>query len=351
MYAPGVGTQTLNTLLAECPDPQQLVNHPPRSAPDALHRYLRQPDWERANQDLAWLQQNNSQLLPINSPAYPPLLHNLNDPPSVLFINGDPDILHLPQLAVVGSRHASRSGMETTQQFCHYLAQHGVAITSGMAQGIDSAAHRGALVAQGKTIAVLGTGLDRVYPASNQQLAHDIAQQGILVSEYLPGSKPLPGHFPRRNRIIAGLSSGVLVVEAALKSGSLITARLASEIGRGVFAIPGSIHNPLARGCHALIREGVTLVETAEDVMQELMPQLAGLLPQPAPAITTEEASSDNNPDHQELLDNMGFDPIAIDQIIQHSRFTAAEVSSMLLLLELQGHVSSLPGGLFSRNK
>jgi DNA processing protein len=351
LYAPNIGVKARNELLGICPDPQQLLRKPPSVAPEALRNYARQPDWQRAEQDLTCLQQHNGELVTITQENYPELLHHLHDPPSVLFTHGNPDLLHMPQLAIVGSRHASRGGIETTQQFAHYLAQHSISITSGLAQGIDSAAHQGALNAGGNTIAVLGTGLDRVYPANNRELAHQIAQHGLLVTEYLPGSKPAAGHFPRRNRIIAALTSGVLVVEAALKSGSLITARLANELGREVFAIPGSIHNPLARGCHALIRDGAKLVETAEHVMEELATQFTGLLAQASYAPNPSDKPTEQDPDHQELLDIMGFNPISTDQLVTISRFNAAEISSMLLLLELQGHVSSLPGGLFTRVK
>ncbi|MEM6405003.1 MAG: DNA-processing protein DprA [Pseudomonadota bacterium] len=351
LLAPG-GPATLNTLLAETPDPQQLLRAPPTSAREKFRAYARKPDWKTAEAHLSWLQQQSIHLIPItDSSAYPTLLHRLSDAPTVLFVHGNPDLLHLPQLAVVGSRHASQSGFATAKQFCGHLAQHGMAITSGMALGIDTAAHQGALSVQGHTIAVAGTGLDRVYPARNHQLAHQIVQQGALVSEYLPGTKPLRHHFPRRNRVIAGLSLGVLVVEAALKSGSLITARLANELGREVFAIPGSIHNPLARGCHRLIRQGAKLVETAEHIVEELgaaLNELSLSLEQPIPA-TEQPASTKLTDEHQTLLDAMGFDPISADQLVQRTGMSAAEVSSILLLLELQNQVSSVPGGLFLR--
>jgi DNA processing protein len=345
------GPAARNALLVECPDPQQLLRTPPSQARDKFRTYTRAPDWPTAEAHLSWLQQHAIHLIPItDTVAYPPLLRRLTDAPSVLFVHGNPDLLHLPQLAVVGSRHASQSGFATAQRFCAHLAQHGMAITSGMALGIDTAAHQGALSVQGYTIAVAGTGLDRVYPARNHQLAHQIVQQGALISEYLPGTKPLRHHFPRRNRLIAGLSLGVLVVEAALKSGSLITARLANELGREVFAIPGSIHNPLARGCHRLIRQGAKLVETAEHIIEELGAALSELslsLEQPPPA--AEPSTTELTDEHQALLDAMGFDPVSTDQLVQRTGMSAAEVSSVLLLLELQSQVSSAPGGLFLR--
>ena len=350
LHAP-VGPTKLNPLLAECPDAQHLLSSPPSHAPAKFRTYTKSPNWTAAESHLAWLKQSGCHLIPITQEtAYPSLLRRLTDAPTALFVQGDPTLLHLPQLAVVGSRHASQSGFSTAKQFCAHLAQHGMTITSGMALGIDTAAHQGALSVQGTTIAVAGTGLDRVYPARNHELAHQIANQGALISEYLPGTKPLRGHFPRRNRIIAGLSLGVLVIEAALKSGSLITARLANEMGREVFAIPGSIHNPLARGCHGLIRQGAKLVETAEHVVEELSAHLAELsasLDQPTQ--TTEPAYDEVEPEHQILLAAMGFDPISPDQLVENTHLTAAEVSSILLLLELQGQVSSEPGGLFMR--
>lgn len=346
-----VGPARLNPLLAECPDPQQLLRTPPAQAHEHFRAYAKNPDWKTAEAHLIWLEQQAIQLIPIiHTDTYPALLCRLSDAPTVLFVHGNPDLLHLPQLAVVGSRHASQGGLATARQFCAHLAQHGMAITSGLALGVDTAAHQGALSVQGHTMAVAGTGLDRVYPARNHQLAHQIVQQGALISEYLPGTKPLRHHFPRRNRVIAGLSLGVLVVEAALKSGSLITARLANELGREVFAIPGSIHNPLARGCHRLIRQGAKLVETAEHIIEELGAALSELslsLEQPASARQPE--STELTDEHQTLLDAMGFDPVSADQLVQRTSMSAAEVSSVLLLLELQNQVSSAPGGLFQR--
>lgn len=351
LRAPRVGPATLNPLLAICPDVQQFIRNPPSVTPEKLRDYLRKPNQSQAEQDVQWLHSSETQFLPITNQAdYPNLLRELNAPPSALFYKGDLNLLHLPQLAVVGSRHASRGGFETGQQFCAHLAQNGIAITSGLAQGIDTIAHQGALSVKGKTIAVMGTGLDRVYPANNRDLAHQIAANGILLSEYLPGTRPFKGNFPQRNRIIAGLSLGVLVVEAALKSGSLITARLASELGREVFAIPGSIHNPMARGCHRLIREGAKLVETADHIIEELGPGLANLI-ESASEKTVEETHETPPNEHQELLEAMGFDPVTTDQLVECTSFNAAEVSSMLLLMELQGLIISEAGGLFIRTK
>lgn len=349
LRAPGCGPRSLLPLLQQCPDPRRLLHSPPATAPERVRNALRQVDRERVEQDLAWLHDSGTRLLSCDSPDYPALLHELSDPPLALFLRGDAALLHLPQLAVVGSRNASHGGIESARRFARFLAASGLTVTSGLALGIDSAAHQGALDAAGSTVAVVGTGLDRVYPARNRELAHRIAEAGLLVSEYPPGTPPLPGNFPRRNRIIAGLAVGTLVVEAALKSGSLITARLAGELGREVFAIPGSIHNPLARGCHALIREGAKLVESGAHVVEELASQLGGLLAETAPADVTYDAPPAPDGDHRALLEAMGHDPVSTDQLVQRTRFSAAEVSSMLLLLELQGHVSSSAGGLFTR--
>jgi DNA processing protein len=251
---------------------------------------------------------------------------------------------------VVGSRNPSSGGLRNAEAFASQLATAGLLIGSGLATGIDAAAHRGALQADGYTLAVTGTGLDRVYPARHRSLAHEIAMNGLLVSEFPLGTPPLPAHFPRRNRILAGLAHGTLVIEAALHSGSLITARLAAEAGREVFALPGSIHNPLARGCHALIRDGATLVESVDQILQDLAPLLRGIALQPVRAATDGAAGETTlDPQHATLLAAMGFDPVTTDELVKRTGFPAAEVSSMLLLLELQGHVSSAAGGLFTR--
>jgi len=348
LRAPRVGPRSLLPLIAQRPDPRALLADPPGGIPDKVRHALSHADAAQARRDLDWLEESGTTLLAITDPDYPPLLRELPDPPIALFLRGNPSLLGLPQLAIVGSRNASRGGLENARQFARFLAGSGLLVTSGLALGIDGAAHEGALES-GSTLAVTGTGLDRIYPARHRDLAHRIVESGLLISEFPPGTAPLPANFPRRNRIIAGLALGTLVVEAALNSGSLITARLASEAGREVFAIPGSIHNPQARGCHALIRQGAKLVETGEHIVEELASQL-GLLA--APGEEGMEPPTDApglDPDHQELLELMGFDPVSTDLLIEKSRFSAAEISSMLLLLELQGHVSSESGGLFTR--
>jgi DNA processing protein len=259
--------------------------------------------------------------------------------------------LQSPQLAIVGSRNPTPNGRITAQDFARHLADVGLTITSGLALGIDAASHLGALESDGYTIAVMGTGLDRVYPARNRDLAHAVAERGALVSEYPLGTTPRPENFPRRNRIISGLSMGTLVVEAALQSGSLTTAHHAVEQGREVFAIPGSIHNPLSRGCHRLIREGAKLVETAEDILSELSALNQALNSPPKTLEKHYDTSESLDQEYERLLDTMGFAPTPVDQLVSLSGLTAEEVSSMLLILELQGYVGSSPGGLYIRVK
>ena len=350
LRAPGVGSQTLNPLFETYGDLRQLVQQAPAELPPPLRDYLRAPDWPGVEQDMHWLEQPRNALLAISDPAYPALLRQLTNPPTVLFLHGDPYLLSLPQLAVVGSRSPTTGVRRNAHEFAGRLAAAGLVISSGLATGIDAAAHQGALAADGLTLAVTGTGLDRVYPAKNRTLAHDIALHGLLVSEFPTGTPPLAANFPRRNRILAGLSLGTLVIEAALQSGSLITARLATEAGREVFALPGSIHNPLARGCHALIRDGAALVESADQVLEELAPLIpcSGIAPRDAPASPSVPTAT-VDPQHIELLEAMGYDPVTTDDLVERTGFPAAEVSSILLLLELQGHVSSSPGGMFTR--
>lgn len=351
---PGIGPITLQPLLTDQQCPQKLLSKPPADIPERLRQLLKHPDWPAADRDMQWLAQPDNHFLPITDPRYPLQLKTIPDPPSALFVHGDPDMLSTPQIAMVGSRNPSTGGARTAHDFARHFATTGLTITSGLAMGIDAASHQGALAAEGSTIAVTGTGLDRVYPASNRQLAHQIASHGALVSEFPPGTPPRPGHFPRRNRIISGLSLGTLVVEAALKSGSLITAQQALEQSREVFAIPGSIHNPLARGCHLLIRQGAKLVETANDVLEELAPALSELLNAAAPhsaSSTAPPCSPVLDDEYQQLLDAMGFDPISTNSIIERTGMAPEAISSMLLLLEMDGHVSSEPGGLFARTR
>ena len=295
-------------------------------------------------------------LIPRDSVDYPPLLARLPDAPDVLHVAGDPALLWHPQIAVVGSRNPTAGGRDNAEAFSRALGRSGLAITSGLADGIDAVAHRAALDAGALTIAVVGTGLDTVYPPRNRELAHEIAERGAIVSEYPPGTPARAGHFPRRNRIIAGLALGTLVVEASLKSGSLITARLASEAGREVFALPGSIHNPLAKGCHLLIRDGAMLVETAQDIVEALASQgrqlgdalRARLQAAEGPATQAEVPAStpsfSADPDYERLWQALGHDPAPLDILVQRSGLTVGALSSMLLLMELEGHVSAAHG-------
>lgn len=317
---------------------------------ESARAWLKHPDWELVEKDRRWLENSGTHLLPCTDPAFPALLKQIPDPPIALFLRGHTELLDSPQLAIVGSRNPSGEGRRNAEEFASFLTRSGLTITSGMALGIDAAAHRGALKTGGATLAVWGTSLDRVYPPSHRELAAKIAAQGLLVSEFAPGTPPLPYNFPRRNRIISGLSVGTLVVEAAQSSGSLITARLASEQGREVFAIPGSIHNPLARGCHRLIRDGAKLVESASDIFEELAPLLKlETTPGREPSGTQASSASSEDPEYQLLLNSMDYAPTSVDALVERTGLTPEVVSSMLLMLELQGQVEAAPGGRYSR--
>jgi DNA processing protein len=346
LRAPGLGPRGATRLLDQGATPRELfdgaLTAPLRAAIKTETReYFRQPDWNGVEQDLAWLAASpHNHIITLHDPRYPARLKEIADPPPLLFVHGDADALGAAQLAMVGSRNPTPQGADNAFEFARALAPAGLIITSGLALGVDAQCHRGALAAGGKTIAVTGTGLDRVYPRRHHALAHEIALRGALVSEFPPGTPPLKENFPRRNRIISGLALGTLVVEASVNSGSLITARLAAEQNREVFAIPGSIHNPLARGCHALIRQGAKLVESAADVLEELG----------APSSLTEtspereaDAVSENHlaPEQRAVLAQLGFEPTPIDRIIERAGLTADVVSSILLTLELHGHVTS----------
>ncbi len=303
-------------------------------------------DWSQVEQDLDWAKQPQHCVIRLTDPAYPPQLKEIDNPPPVLFVRGDPACLKQPQIAIVGSRNPSPQGVQTAQQFAHTLARYGFVITSGLALGIDAAAHQGALAATGHTIAVAGTGLDRVYPARHKQLATDILQHGAIISEFPPGVSAKASNFPRRNRIISGLCLGLLVVEAAKQSGSLITARLALEQNREVFAIPGSIHNPLARGCNALIREGAKLVETTDDIFEEL-----GEYNQQPGEESKKNIKTGLDPEQENLLNLVQFSPTTIDYLIEESGLSIEIISSILLVLELEGYIASQPGSSYIRLK
>lgn len=356
--APGVGAVRFRDLLSIFTSPRQLFGAETGAWLAAglsvkLQQYLQAPDWSSVDRDLQWLENKNNRLLSYMDPDYPPLLAEIHDPPALLFVHGDSNVLGQPQLAIVGSRNPTANGSALAREFAAHLSGCGLTITSGLASGVDGDAHVGALEAGGMTVAVTGTGLDRVYPAHHRDLAYRIAEQGALVSEFPPGTTAKPGNFPRRNRIISGLALGTLVVEAALRSGSLITARAALEQGREVFAIPGSIHNPLARGCHALIRQGAKLVETGDHVLEELsaLARYSFSQPEAAPKATEEpKVLREISADYLQLLDCMGYEPVSVDQLVGRCGLTPEALSSMLLLLELEGHVVSGKGGRYTRS-
>ena len=276
--------------------------------------------------------------------AFPSALLEAADPPLFLYALGQLDTLALPhKIAIVGSRNPTPQGQINARQFAEALSQAGLCVVSGLALGVDGAAHEGALDAGAPTVAVVGTGLDRVYPKRHLDLAHRIAANGILISEYPLGTPPLPAHFPQRNRLIAGLCQGTLVVEAAVASGSLITARLATEMGRDVFAIPGSIHAPQARGCHALIRQGAKLVESAQDVLEDLQ------MPGAGPSTGFSDAAPPLGPEPEGLLKAMGYEPVGLDALQARTGLDTASLQAQLLELELDGHIGRLPGGLLQR--
>lgn len=351
MLTPGVGRDTARRLLAAFGLPGDILRQPASRLGDVVSprvaRALAIEPGELADalaRHLLWLGEDPGQrhILTLGDPAYPPDLLEIADPPVMLQVQGQLDVLRHPRrLAVVGSRHPTPQGRENARDFSHALGELGVCIVSGLAQGIDGAAHEGALDAGAPTIAIVGTGLDRVYPRQHAALAKRIAAQGALVSEYLVGTPPLAPNFPQRNRIISGLSQGTLVVEAALQSGSLITARVATEQGREVFAIPGSIHSPQSKGCHALIRQGAKLVESAQDILEDLRPGTA-----PAAAQVTAPLFTDTG---HPLLDAMGFDPVSFDILQARTGEPTATLQASLLELELDGRVARLPGGLLQR--
>lgn len=323
---------------------------------DAIQAWRGKPD-PKAHQDMMWLADDNHHLIHVESEFYPPLLQEITGAPTLLFVEGDPAALLTPQVAMVGSRQASTLGRETAFWFAKELAKHGITINSGLALGIDTSSHEGAIAVGGKTVAVLGTGVDVIYPSQNKKLARAIIEQGgAIVSEMPLGTSAQPALFPRRNRIISGLSLGVLVVEAAIKSGSLITARLASEQGREVFAIPGSIHNTLHKGCHHLIREGATLVETAQDITSALAhvaqfqfdaisERLSNMQMQDGiDMIMIDQQTKD-------ILKHIGFEPTPLDVIVQRCDLSAAQISGLLMSLELDGWIITEPGGYTKTRK
>jgi DNA processing protein len=360
-HAPGLHAGTLRPLLERLGSAESILTasaaalRESGAAPafsDWLHSRRQQRD-AAIEAELHWLEREGHHFVPLDAVAYPPLLAEVSDAPVGLFVRGDPGVLSLPQLAIVGSRNPTAGGRDHAASFAAHLACCGLAITSGLAMGIDAAAHQGALDAAGVTVAVCGTGLDIDYPPANSLLAEAIAARGALVSEFPLGAPPLKLNFPRRNRIISGLALGTLVVEAALRSGSLITARLAAEQGREVFAIPGSIHNPLTRGCHQLIRQGAKLVETADDIFAELRALAGVLVPAVQAAVPGRQNLATAGPvldkGYEILLDALGFEPAGVDVLVERTGLAADEVASMLLILELDGKLESRPGGRYVR--
>jgi DNA processing protein len=351
--APKLGPALFQKFLTLFPRLSELFATPWQSLIDlkiepALAAYLQNPAWRAVEQDLAWRQQIGNGILTWQDPTYPPLLRQIPQAPPVIYIQGDAKVLATAQLAIVGSRNPTPAGQECAFNFARALAACGLTITSGLALGIDAASHRGALNAKGLTIGVAGTGLDRIYPARHKELVEQVVEQGgAVISEFPSGTLPKAENFPRRNRLISGLSVGVLVVEAVLKSGSLITARFALEQGREVFAIPGSIHNPLARGCHALLRQGAKLVETTADILEELGSLLQASAMALAPTSTPHKKLDlpELDGDHAALAACIDFSATPIDALIVRSGLSAEAVSSMLTLLELQGYITAVPGG------
>jgi len=355
---PGLSSASVHALLDHFGHPEAIFATNPSGLQQVTHlrptaaAALRNPDWTGADRDLRWSTLPGHHIITLADPRYPPLLRHIpQSAPPVLFVAGNPQALLAPQVAFVGSRSPTPAGCEIATELATALCHQGFAITSGLAVGIDGAGHSAALAADGTTIAVTATGLDRTYPARHQRLAEEIVAtgKGALVSEFPVGTPPLKEHFPRRNRIISGLSLGTLVVEAALRSGSLITARFALEQGREVFAVPGSIRNPLARGCHALIRDGAKLVETADDIIVELgispLPQLDDAVSNEGNKVRDPELKAAEDV----VLHALGYEPATVDVLVERTGLTAEELSSILMELELEGCIASMSGGFYFR--
>lgn len=362
LSVPGVGSDTARKLLKEFGLPDTVFQADFQAlrtvVSDKIARALLQPqtaDFDRqAALTADWLAQSGNTLLCLADEDYPASLLNIPDPPVLLFVKGRIELLSAPTLAIVGSRNATAQGIVNAEKFAENLSHGGLTISSGLAAGIDTAAHRGALLGKGATIAVVGTGLDIIYPAKNKVLAYQIAEQGCMVSEYFLGTPSIAANFPRRNRIISGLAQGVLVVEAAAQSGSLITARMAAEQGREVFAIPGSIHSPLAKGCHQLIKQGAKLVESAQDILDEVRSYSARPIHSAISAETGLLASTGTTPAsyspvEQKLLSIIGYDPVHVDLLATRASMQASELSAILLSMELGGAIESLSGGYVQR--
>ncbi len=344
----GIGAQTFCQLLKAFGTPDQIYNASFSQlrkivSESIAHQITEGTKPETLASARAWLSQPHNHLVTLADVDYPKALLEITDPPPFLYAKGNLSLLNQTSIAIVGSRNASLQGEKNAEAFAAELSHYGLCIVSGLALGIDGAAHRGALKANGTTIAVVGTGLDIVYPAKHRELAHQIAQTGLILSEFALGTPSKPQNFPKRNRIISGLSVGCLVVEANLQSGSQITARLATEQGREVFAIPGSIHSPLSKGCHQLIKQGAKLVDCVQDIVEELRLSSMPLASSPISAVN-EDGDTGNL-----ILDKMGYDPIRLENIVTLTGLTISEVSSMLTLLELDGKIATIAGGQFQK--
>lgn len=343
---PGLGHQSLRKLLVALGSPANILTASHRALSGIVSEKIAHAirnggaDPARWSAVGSWLDDPANHVLTLADPDYPRALLEIPDPPPLFYVKGRLDLLNRPGFAIVGSRNATAQGLTNAEAFAAALSNAGLTIISGLALGVDAAAHRGGLDGASSTVAVVGTGLDTVYPARNRDLAHRIAAQGALVSEFPLGTPALAANFPQRNRLICGLSKGCLVVEAAISSGSLITARLATDQGREVFAIPGSIHSPLAKGCHALIKQGAKLVESAQDVLEEL-----GLSQTTGRVVVASEEVAETHP----LLPHLGFDPVDIDTLQQRSGLAIDALNSALTDLEMAGLVESLPGGRWQR--
>lgn len=354
---PGLGPAAQRRLLAALGTPEQVLAASPAAyrellSPAVAAALAQEPEGlpELLSRSWAWLQAGPPRrLLSLADADYPPLLLQTADPPPLLYLEGRAELLARPALAIVGSRKPTAQGRDNARSLARELGEAGLCIVSGLALGIDGAAHEGALTSAGSTIAVLGTGLDELYPPAHRSLGQRIAREGLLLSEFPLGTPPLPPNFPRRNRIIAGLSRGCLVVEAALRSGSLITARLAVEAGREVFAVPGSIHALQSHGCHALLREGAKLVENAQDVLDELSTPAPAPVRRSTPTPEKEATTTPPGDERQALLEALGHDPVGLDALQARGGWPTGQLTALLLELELAGEVARLPGQLFQR--
>lgn len=353
---PGIGGETQRKLLATFGLPEAVFSagHDAlsRIVGDKAARLLLETDNGKAiDAARQWAQAPDQHVVTLADSTYPRALLNIADPPTLIYVRGRLELLQRPALAIVGSRNPTPQGIKNAESFSAALAQTGLLIVSGLALGIDAAAHQAALSVQGDTAAIIGTGIDRIYPARNLDLARKLVEHGCIVSEFPLGTPAAAYNFPRRNRLISGLAHGVLVIEAAAESGSLITARLAAEQGKEVFAIPGSIHSPQARGCHKLIRQGAKLVESVQDILEDLDWQVQSAMPSLTPTVTAIDQGSQpvSTLPEDELLALIGFDPCSIDELATRSGLSVETLSERLLQLELDGYLANLPGGRFQR--